>query len=125
MSGFGIHHTGGISIPRDTHVAFQGKEMPIAMKEEEPMKRNNSAMSLRKLVPKLLRSNSMKNLFKHKKPRAPLEIVRDTRRMLLYVHSESDEASPKHSDKVFSLSIHAFASSSFTYDRMFWSSWMK
>lgn len=103
MSGFGIHHTGGISIPRDTHVAFQGKEMPIAMKEEEPMKRNNSAMSLRKLVPKLLRSNSMKNLFKHKKPRAPLEIVRDTRRMLLYVHSESDEASPKHSDKMAQL----------------------
>lgn len=82
------------------------------------MKRNSSAMSLKKLVPKLLRSNSMKNLFKHKKPRAPVEIVRDTRRMLLYVHSESDEASPKHCDKVF-LSIHAFASSFFTYNRMF------
>lgn len=74
--------------------------MPIAMKEEDAVKRNNSAMSLKKLVPKVLRSNSMKNLFKSKKPRAPAEIVRDLRRLLSYVDSDSDDGSPRRNDKV-------------------------
>lgn len=74
--------------------------MPVAMKEEEGMKRNNSAMSLKKLVPRVLRNNSMKTLFKAKKPRAPAEIVRDARRLLLLVDSEPDEGSPRRIDKV-------------------------
>lgn len=74
--------------------------MPIAMKEEEAFKKNNSAMSLKKLVPRVLRSNSMKNLFKAKKPRAPAEIVRDARRLLLLVDSDADDGSPKRIDKV-------------------------
>lgn len=80
--------------------------MPVAMKEEEGIKRNNSAMSLKKLVPKVLRNNSMKTLFKAKKPRAPAEIVRDARKLLLLVDSEPDEvASPKRTDKVRALNV--------------------
>lgn len=69
------------------------------------MKRTNSTMSLKKLVPKVLRSNSMKNLFKSKKPRTPVEIVRDARRLLQYVHSESEDASPKRNDKLAQLDV--------------------
>ncbi|XP_057765551.1 putative MO25-like protein At5g47540 [Salvia miltiorrhiza] len=77
--------------------------MPIAMKEEDAVKKSNSAMSLKKLVPKVLRSNSMKNLFKSKKPRAPAEIVRDVRRLLSYVDSDSDDGSPRRHDKLAQL----------------------
>lgn len=81
---------------------FQGKEMPIAMKkeEEDALKRSSSAMSLKKLVPKVLRSNSMKNLFKSKKPRTPVDIVRETRKLLLYIDSGADDGNPKRNEKV-------------------------
>ncbi|KAH6822698.1 Mo25 family protein [Perilla frutescens var. hirtella] len=78
--------------------------MPIAMKEEDAVKRSgNSAMSFKKLVPRVLRSNSMKNIFKSKKPRSPLEIVRDARRLLSYVDSEPEDDSSKRNEKLAQL----------------------
>lgn len=87
-----------ISFPSDT---FVGIEMPIAVKkEEDALRRSSNSLSFKKLVPKVLRSTSMKNLFKSKKPRAPAEIVRETRELLLYVHSGPDAANSKRDEKV-------------------------
>ncbi|CAA0832437.1 Putative MO25-like protein [Striga hermonthica] len=79
--------------------------MPIAVvkkEKEDAFARRSSAssMSFKKLVPKVLRSASMKNLFKSKKPRAPLYIVRETRELLSYISAEDDNVNPKHDDKL-------------------------
>ncbi|GER32865.1 Mo25 family protein [Striga asiatica] len=79
--------------------------MPIAVvkkEKEDAFARRSSAssMSFKKLVPKVLRSASMKNLFKSKKPRAPLYIVRETRELLSYISVEDDNVNPKHDDKL-------------------------
>lgn len=82
--------------------------MPIAMKKEEEdasLKRSNT-MNFKNLVPKVLRSNSMKNLFKSKKPRAPVEVVRETRKLLVYIDSESDDADSRRNDKLAQLDIN-------------------
>ncbi|XP_047944855.1 putative MO25-like protein At5g47540 [Salvia hispanica] len=62
--------------------------MPSAMKEED-------ALNLKKLVRKVLRNNSMKNLFKSKKPRPPAQIVRDINRLLSYIASDFEDSSPR------------------------------
>ncbi|GFQ05429.1 putative mo25-like protein at5g47540 [Phtheirospermum japonicum] len=76
--------------------------MPIAKKEKEDgfRRSSNSSNSFKKLVPKILRSTSMKNLFKSKKPRAPLDIVRETRELLSYIHDKPDNADPKRNEKL-------------------------
>ena len=83
--------------------------MPIATKKEEEgdvsLKRSNSTLSFKKLVPKVLRSNSMKNLFKSKKPRAPVEVVRETRKLLVYIDSGADEGDFKRNEKLAQLDI--------------------
>lgn len=70
--------------------------MPIAaMKEGNgTLKRSSTSKGFQKLVPKVLRSTSMKNLFKSKKPRAPLEIVRETRELLSCIEAGPDNADP-------------------------------
>ena len=67
--------------------------MPSAMKEED-------ALNLKKLVRKVLRNNSMKNLFKSKKPRPPAQIVRDINRLLSYIASDFEDSSPRLHVKV-------------------------
>ncbi|KAL8469814.1 hypothetical protein ACS0TY_032610 [Phlomoides rotata] len=81
--------------------------MPIAMKkvEEDSLKRSNT-MNLKKLVPKVLRTNSMKNLFKSKKPRSPVDVVRETRILLLYIDSGADEGDSKRNEKLAQLDVN-------------------
>ncbi|KAL2245253.1 UNVERIFIED_CONTAM: putative MO25-like protein [Sesamum indicum] len=79
--------------------------MPTAVKQEKEdntIKRSNSSLNFKKLVPKVLRSSSMKNPFKSKKPRTPVDIVRETRALLLYFHSGDDAGNPKRDEKRFS-----------------------
>ncbi|KAL1556223.1 putative MO25-like protein [Salvia divinorum] len=76
--------------------------MPISTKEEDAPKKPHSPMSFKKLVPKILRTNSMKNLFKSKKPRPPAEIVRDVRKLLSYIDSDN-ASSPRRNDKLAQL----------------------
>lgn len=76
--------------------------MPIAMRkeEEDACLRRSNTMNFKKLVPKVLRSNSMKNLFKSKKPRPPVEVVRETRKLLVYIDSETNDSESKRNEKV-------------------------
>ncbi|KAL3636997.1 hypothetical protein CASFOL_019296 [Castilleja foliolosa] len=76
--------------------------MPIAKKDKEDAFRrsSNSSNSFKKLVPKVLRSTSMKNLFKSKKPRAPIEIVRETTDLLAYIYEKPENADPKRDEKL-------------------------
>ncbi|KAL0306302.1 UNVERIFIED_CONTAM: putative MO25-like protein [Sesamum radiatum] len=77
--------------------------MPTAVKQEKEdntFKRSNSSLNFKKLVPKVLRSSSMKNPFKSKKPRTPVDIVRETRALLLYFHSGDDAGNPKRDEKL-------------------------
>ncbi|KAL0399157.1 UNVERIFIED_CONTAM: putative MO25-like protein [Sesamum radiatum] len=76
--------------------------MPTAVKQEmedHTIKRSNSSLNFKKLVPKVLRSSSMKNPFKSKKPRTPVDIVRETRALLLYFRSGDDAGNPKQRDE--------------------------
>ncbi|KAG6405291.1 hypothetical protein SASPL_132878 [Salvia splendens] len=78
--------------------------MPISTKEDDAPKKTTPPMSFKKLVPKILRTNSMKNLFKSKKPRPPADIVRDVTKLLIYVDSDSNNAtSPRRNDKLAQL----------------------
>ncbi|XP_075494122.1 putative MO25-like protein At5g47540 isoform X2 [Primulina tabacum] len=61
-----------------------------AEENDQPLRRSGSSLNFKKLVPKLLRSGSMKNLFKPKKHRTPAEVVRQTRELLLYLDSGAD-----------------------------------
>ncbi|KAL6570820.1 hypothetical protein OROGR_000370 [Orobanche gracilis] len=76
--------------------------MPIALKKEEDAFKRSPTPStgFKKLVPKVLRSTSMKNLFKSKKPRAPVDIVRETRDLLSYINTGADHADPKRDEKL-------------------------
>ncbi|KAL7130871.1 hypothetical protein ABFS83_13G161100 [Erythranthe nasuta] len=80
--------------------------MPIAVKkEEDAFRRSSNSLSFKKLVPKVLRSTSMKNLFKSKKPRTPIEIVAATTELLLYIDSAADDSSQKRNDKLEQLDV--------------------
>ncbi|KAI3456852.1 hypothetical protein Pfo_013515 [Paulownia fortunei] len=82
--------------------------MPIAVKEkkEDALKRSTASLGFKKLVPKVLRSNSMKNLFKSKKPRTPVDIVRETKELLLYIDSGADDGNPKRDEKLEQLDAY-------------------
>ncbi|PIN26163.1 Conserved protein Mo25 [Handroanthus impetiginosus] len=83
--------------------------MPIAVKKERELhafKRSTSSLSLKKIVPKVLRSNSMKNLFKSKKPRTPVDIVREARGLLLYLNSGADDGKSKRDEKLQQLDAY-------------------
>ncbi|XP_073280513.1 putative MO25-like protein At5g47540 [Primulina huaijiensis] len=67
---------------------------------DQPLRRSVSSLNFKKLVPKLLRSGSMKNLFKPKKPRTPVEVVRQTRELLLYLDSGADAGRSRRDEKL-------------------------
>ncbi|XP_073027454.1 putative MO25-like protein At5g47540 [Primulina eburnea] len=93
-------------MPAESHSLSAGKEISVAANKErkkdgKPMKRSGSSLNFKKLVPKILRTASMKNLFKSKKPRTPVDVVRNTRSLLLYLDSATDTAGkPKRDEKL-------------------------
>ncbi|XP_073149183.1 putative MO25-like protein At5g47540 isoform X2 [Henckelia pumila] len=84
---------------------MSGESHSFAVNKEEiindqPLRRSVSSLNFKKLVPKLLRSGSMKNLFKPKKPRTPVDLVRLTRELLLYVDSGADAGRSRRDEKL-------------------------
>ncbi|KAK4491764.1 hypothetical protein RD792_002539, partial [Penstemon davidsonii] len=85
-----------------------GKEIPVAAVNNNnnnnnnmAMKKTNSSPNFKKFVNKVLRSSSMKNiLFKSKKSRLPVEVVRQTRALLLGLNSGADSSKSKRDDKL-------------------------
>ncbi|KAL2466932.1 putative MO25-like protein [Abeliophyllum distichum] len=74
---------------------------------EKSLKRSGSSLNFKKFVAKGLGSSSMKHLFKSKKPRLPVDVVRQTRASLLCLHSDGDGGGDTHKrfDKVEELDI--------------------
>ncbi|KAL2483711.1 putative MO25-like protein [Forsythia ovata] len=74
---------------------------------ENSLKRSGSSLNFKKFVAKGLGSSSMKHLFKSKKPRLPIDVVRQTRASLLCLHSGGDGGGDTHKrfDKVEELDI--------------------
>ncbi|KAG8386055.1 hypothetical protein BUALT_Bualt03G0109200 [Buddleja alternifolia] len=90
-------------MPAESHSpeTLPGKEMPTKDKDKDncDLKRSPSSVKFKKLVPKVLRTGSMKNLFKSKKPPTPAEVVRQTRELLMYLDSDADAGKPKRDEK--------------------------
>ncbi|KAL2483718.1 putative MO25-like protein [Forsythia ovata] len=72
---------------------------------EKSLKRSGSSLNFKKFVAKGLGSSSMKHLFKSKKPRLPVDVVRQTRASLLCLHSGGGGDTHKRFDKVEELDI--------------------
>ncbi|KAL2456656.1 putative MO25-like protein [Forsythia ovata] len=92
--------------------AINGKEMVAVVrkvnereKDNAKHKRSGSSSNLRNLINKVVRSSSMKNLFKSKKPRAPVDVVRETRALLLCLDAGGDTRGPKHDEKLKKLDL--------------------
>ncbi|CAA3001529.1 MO25 At5g47540 isoform X2 [Olea europaea subsp. europaea] len=64
-----------------------------------------SSSNFKNLVKKVIRSSSMKNLFKPKKPRIPVDVVRETRALLLGLDAGGDTGGPKHDETLTKLDV--------------------
>ncbi|CAI9755030.1 unnamed protein product [Fraxinus pennsylvanica] len=76
--------------------------------EETSLKKSVSSLNFKKFVAKGLGSSSMKNLFKSKKPRLPVDVVKQTRASLLFLHSGGEGGgggAHKRFDKVEELDV--------------------
>ncbi|KAL2476034.1 putative MO25-like protein [Abeliophyllum distichum] len=92
--------------------SINGKEMVAVVRKvnerekyKAKQKTSGSSSNLRNLVNKVVRSSSMKNLFKSKKPRAPVDVVRETRALLLCLDASGDTRGPKHDEKLKKLDL--------------------
>ncbi|EPS61704.1 hypothetical protein M569_13090, partial [Genlisea aurea] len=83
--------------------------MPISVKNDEDERtlfKSKSSYKLKNIVPRVLRSNSMKSFFRSKKLRAPADVVRETRDLLSYLNSGVPDSNHRRREKLELLEIH-------------------
>jgi len=77
----------------------------VVKKVDAKQKTLGSSSSFKNLVKKVIRSSSMKNLFKPKKPRTPADVVRETRALLLSLDAGGDTEGPKRDETLTKLDV--------------------